>query len=116
MKNYITNSEWLVQKPLTTITCSDLVFCLEHRSVTVREQEINLTATEFNILTLLILNPRRVFTYDMIIDIVWNDKYDFYSRKTVNNHISNLKRKMKVAPDVREYIKSVHSIGYKFVP
>lgn len=38
MKNYITNSEWLVQKPLTTITYSDLVFCLEHRSVTVHEK------------------------------------------------------------------------------
>ena len=52
MKNYITNSEWLVQKPLTTITYSDLVFCLEHRSVTVRELEMTLTATEFNLLRL----------------------------------------------------------------
>jgi len=101
--------------PLTKIHEGDLYFCLEQRMVCVRDQEINLTAKEFDILALLIMNPKRVFTYEMIIDIVWHEDCDYYSRKAINNHVSNLRKKLKVEPDVPDYIKSVHSVGYKFV-
>ena len=50
----------------------------------------------------------------MIMDLVWHEDYSYYSRKAINNHISNLRKKLKIAPDVPEYIKSVHSVGYKF--
>ncbi len=109
------NAKWQHEK-LTTITYGELSFCLEHRSVEISGQEIDLTAKEFDILALLILNPRRVFTYEMIIDTVWHEKLDFFSRKAISNHISNIRRKIKVVPNVPEYIKSVHSVGYKFVP
>ena len=56
--------------PLTEIREGDLYFCLEERTVRVCGQEIELTAKEFDIFALLILNPRRVFTYEMIMDIV----------------------------------------------
>lgn len=100
--------------PLTEIQEGDLYFCLEQRVVSVRGQEVELTAREFDILSLLIMNPKRVFTYEMIIDIIWREDYDAYSRKAVNNHISNLRKKLKIAPDIPNYIKSVHSVGYKF--
>lgn len=103
-----------IEPALTQIQKGDLRFCLEHRIVCVREQEIELTAKEFDILALLIMNSKRVFTYEMIIDIVWHDDYDYYSRKAINNHVSNLRKKLKIAPDIPDYIKSVHSIGYKF--
>ena len=99
---------------LTKIYEGDLYFCLEHRVVCVRGQEVGLTAKEFDILALLIMNSKRVFTYEMIIDIVWHEDCDYYSRKAINNHVSNLRKKLKVAPDVPDYIKSVHSVGYKF--
>ena len=60
------------------------------------------------------MNSNRVFTYEMIMDIVWHEEYDYYSRKAINNHISNIRKKLKVDPDLPEYIKSVHSVGYKF--
>lgn len=75
---------------------------------------IKLTAKEFDIFALLVLNPKRVFTYEMIMDLVWHEKYDYYSRKAINNHISNLRKKLKISPDQPEYIKSIHSVGYKF--
>ena len=99
---------------LTIIAVKDLCFCLEYRSVEVRGQSIHLTAKEFDILTLLISHQRRVFTYEMIMDLIWHEDYSYYSRKAINNHISNLRKKLKVAPDVPDYIKSVHSVGYKF--
>ena len=101
-------------QPVTIITVKDLCFYLEYRTVEVRGQKIDLTAKEFDILTLLITNQRRVFTYEMIMDLVWHEDCTFYSRKAINNHISNMRKKLKIASDVPDYIKSVHSVGYKF--
>ena len=103
-----------VSQPLTEVREGDLYFCLEQRLVTVRGQVIELTVKEFEIFSLLILNPKRVFTYEMLIDLVWNEGYTYYSRKAVNNHVSNLRKKLKVAPDLPDYVKSVYGIGYKF--
>ena len=92
---------------MTEIQEGDLYFCVEQRLVTVRGQVIPLTVKEFEIFALLIQNPKRVFTYEMLIDLVWTEDYTYYSRKAVHNHISNLRRKMKVAPDVPDYVKSI---------
>ena len=58
--------------PLTEIWAGDLYLRLEQRLVTVRKQEIYLTAKEFEILFLLASNPNRVFTYELIMDLVWH--------------------------------------------
>ena len=100
--------------PLTEDRAGDLYFCLEQRLVTVRGQVIPLTVKEFDIFSLLIQHPGRVYSYEVILDLVWQEDYNYYSRKAVNNHISNLRRKIKVAPDVPDYVKSVYGIGYKF--
>ena len=101
-------------QPLTEIQEGDLYFCLEKRLVTVRSQVIPLTVKEFDIFSLLIQHPGRVYSYEVILDLVWQEDYTYYSRKAINNHISNLRRKIKVAPDVPDYVKSVYGVGYKF--
>ena len=103
-----------VSQPLTEVREGDLYFCLEQRLVTVRGQVIELTVKEFEIFSLLILNPKRVFTYEMLMELVWEEDYTYYSRKAVNNHVSNLRRKLKIAPNLPDYVKSVYGIGYKF--
>lgn len=99
---------------LTEIREGDLYFCLEQRLVTVRGQAIPLTVKEFDIFALLILNPKRVFTYEMLLDLVWHEDYTYYSRKAINNHVSNLRKKIKIAPDLPDYVKCVYGVGYKF--
>ena len=106
-------------QPLTEIREGDLYFCLEQRLVTVRGQVIPLTVKEFEIFALLILNPKRVFTYEMLLDLVWHEDYTYYSRKAINNHVSNLRKsnlrkKIRIAPDLPDYVKSVYGVGYKF--
>ena len=101
-------------QPFTEVREGDLYFCLEQRLVTVRGQAIELTVKEFEIFSLLILNPKRVFTYEMLMDLVWNEDYTYYSRKAVNNHVSNLRKKLRVAPDLPDYVKGVYGIGSKF--
>ena len=65
-----------------------------------------LTVKEFENFSLLIQNPKRVFTYEVLIDLVWKEDCSYYSRKAVNNHISNLRRKIKVALDVQDMKKA----------
>ena len=101
-------------QPLTEIREGDLYFCLEQRLVTVRDQIIPLTVKEFEIFALLVQNPKRVFTYEMLMDLVWHEDYTYYSRKAINNHISNLRKKIRIAPELPDYIKSVYGVGYKF--
>lgn len=92
----------------------DLYFCQEQRLVCIGKQVIELTAKEFDILSLLITHPKRVFPYELIMELVWNEDYSCYSRKAVNNHVSNLWKKLKDTPDSPDYIKSVVGVGYKF--
>lgn len=95
MQEHKANRNWINRTPLTVIDAGFLHFCLEYRLVEVCGQEIELTASEFDIFALLILNLRRVFTYEMIADIIWNEPYDFYYKKSILNHISNLRKKIK---------------------
>ena len=88
----------------------------EYRFASIHEREITLTAKEFDILSLLASNPKRVFTYEMIVDLVWHEDYTFYSRKAISNHISNIKKKIRVISSSHGYIVSVYGIGYKFDP
>ena len=99
---------------LTEIWKGELYFCLEQRLVEICGQEILLTAKEFDLLALLIRNPGRVFTFEMIMNLVWNEGDDFYSRKAIINHVSNLRKKLRITDSVPYYIKSVRGIDYKF--
>ena len=102
------------QKPLTIITVKDLSFCLEHRTVEIAGERIDLTEKEFDILALLIMNQRQVFTHEMMMDAIWNEDFSFYSRNALSSHISNLRKKLKVSESVADHIKSIRGIGYKF--
>lgn len=115
IRSYIKHS-WQQNQLLTEYQKGDLYLCLEQRLVTVHGLEIALTVKEFDILALLIMNPKRVFTYELIIDLIWKEDYTYYSRKAINNHVSNLRKKLKIKPDDPDYIKSVIGIGYKFEP
>lgn len=97
--------------PLTERIAGDLYFCLEYRVVYVKEKYIKLTVKEFELLALLIMHPKRVFTYEMLFDLIGHEDYTFYSRKAVNNHVSNLRKKLKISPDVPDYIKIVYGVG-----
>ena len=114
---YIKITDQTVAAPrLAPIKAGDLRLYPEYRFASIHEREITLTAKEFDILSLLASNPKRVFTYEMIVDLVWHEDYTFYSRKAISNHISNIKKKIRVISGSHGYIVSVYGIGYKFDP
>ena len=112
--SYSAKYDWQKYKVLTEIQKGDLYLCLEQRCVISHNREIVLTAKEFDILFLLASNPGRVFTYELIMEIVWHEESTYYSRKAINNHVSNLRKKLKIEPDAPDYIKNVVGVGYKF--
>ena len=103
-----------MQTLMTFIKIAELELCVEQRMTMICGQPVNLTQKEFDLLLLLASNPKRVFTYEMIMDIVWHEDCTFYSRKAIHNHISNIKKKLCTVTSGQQYIVSVHGVGYKF--
>ncbi len=74
--------------------------------------KIELTIKEFEILKLLFLNPKKVFTKEQIYSSVWNDAY-LGDENAVNVHISRLRNKIEDDKKNPVYIVTVWGIGYK---
>lgn len=100
-------------EPLTIIQRGNLLLYKEYRVAEMGSMEITLTGKEFDILYLLASHPKRVFTFEMLMDLVWGEEYIYTDKKTISNHMSNLRQKLKVCSDTKGYIKNVHGIGYK---
>jgi len=83
---------------------------LESFQVKVDNEPVDLTFSEFKTLQMLILKPERVFTRQQIIDGIWDD-YRIVTSKTVDVHITHLRRKLGKYGD---FIKTVRGVGYKF--
>lgn len=74
---------------------------------------VKLTPNEYNILMTLAKFPSKAFTRDELIDMVFGDEFEGFSR-AVDNHIKNIRQ--KIEPDAKKprYVLTVHGVGYKF--
>lgn len=95
------------------IQCDDIVIALDKREVFRKQQKIELTFTEFEILQLLAQNPGRVFSKEQIYDIVWNEPYSG-DYNIVMSHIRHIREKIEDDPGRPIYIQTVWGVGYKF--
>ncbi len=90
----------------------DISVKLNQRTVRVQDTPVRLTPTEFRLLIVLMRHPGRVFTRDQIIDLAFG--YDFQGfDRTVDAHISSLRRKLEAAPGGKRYIHTVYGVGYR---
>ncbi|GKU27113.1 response regulator transcription factor [Clostridium folliculivorans] len=74
---------------------------------------LELTSTEYKILSLFIKNIDKVFTKKQIFETVWEEVY-YGDDNTIMVHISNLRDKIEDNPKKPEYLKTVRGLGYKF--
>lgn len=79
--------------------------------MTAEGEQIELTRHEFLIMELLIRNPKRVFTKQMIYEYAWGEEY-LAEDKTINVHISNIRSKLKRSK-TDSYIQTVWGMGFK---
>jgi DNA-binding response OmpR family regulator len=96
---------------LSVLTVGDLVLDTVSQAVTVLEQEVKLTRTEFAILKLLMQNPKQVISKNTLLDRISLDTPDCTER-SLKQHISNLRKKLQDAGGV-DYIETVWGIGFK---
>lgn len=94
------------------LTKEALVLNLEDYSVTKNGERIELTAKEFEILKLLMKNPKKVYTKEQLYALVWKDAY-LGDENAVNVHISRLRNKIEDNPRSPQYVITVWGIGYK---
>ena len=82
------------------------------RTVLVGKTPVRLTPTEFRLLVLMMREPGRIFTRDQIIDRVFGYDFEGFDR-TVDVHISSMRRKLEGAFPEKRYIHTVYGVGYK---
>ena len=87
-----------------------LMIDLDKHQVLTDGGPIDLTATEFKLITLFARSPGRVFTRDILMDVIWGQEYYGIDR-TVDTHVSRLRRKLG---EFGKHIETVHGVGYRF--
>lgn len=76
---------------------------------------VEMTPQEFKIVKYFAQHPERVISRDELLNEVWG--YDCYpSTRTVDNHILKLRQKLEADPEHPVHFRTVHGVGYKFVP
>jgi DNA-binding response OmpR family regulator len=95
------------------IKVDNLEVDLPKRNVTVRDSRVDLTYIEFEILKTLISHPGRVYSRQLLLQLVWGDS-DYRDARTVDVHIRHLREKLESEPKDPEFIFTVRNIGYKF--
>ena len=78
-------------------------------------QTIGLTAQEFKTLKFMMRNAERVISRDELLNEVWGYQ-NYPSTRTVDNHILKLRQKLEKDPANPVHFRTVHGMGYKFVP
>ena len=86
---------------------------IDKRIVRVRNEAVDLTSREFDLLLYLARQPDRVFSRTQLLDQVWGYQHSGYEH-TVNSHINRLRNKLEVDPSNPEYVLTVWGVGYKF--
>lgn len=90
----------------------DLLIDYDKRKVFVGDDEIDLTQTEYNILSYLSFHAGKVLTYSSIIRAVWGYS-DYGSIKKLQVNMKNIRKKMGVTPGEKRYIINELGVGYR---
>lgn len=91
---------------------SDMVINTDEKTVSVDGVLIPLTSTEYDILELLALNRKKIFSMENIYSSIWNDSYIGASDNAIMVHIKNLRKKIEKNPKEPKYIKTAWGRGY----
>jgi len=81
--------------------------------VTVDGRAVELTPTEFQLLSTLVAEPGRVFTRGQLLDAVHGVAIESYER-AIDAHVKNIRRKIEPKPGSPRYLLTVHGVGYRF--
>lgn len=98
----------------TGLTGGDLVIDLDNHEVTQSGRHLDLTLKEYELLRILLSNSSRVVPRDELLGEIWG--FDFVGEtRTLDMHIKTLRAKLHDDVENPRYIKTIRSVGYKFI-
>lgn len=102
-----------LQPTFNVILCNEIALDIEHHQVTLRNEGLKLTPTEFNLLKYFILHRNQVLPYSRILKEVWGIGYQ-HEMQYLRTYINTLRK--KIEPDTARpiYIQTELGIGYRF--
>lgn len=96
------------------IESGDMRLDCEGKRVYIAGKEISLTAKEYEVLELLMLNPNKVYSRESLLKLVWGTDYPGDVR-TVDVHIRRLREKIEEHPSEPKYVHTKWGVGYYFL-
>ena len=108
-----TTSKAASDKKDNVIETGDLRLDCDGRRLYICGNEVNLTAKEFDMLELLVLNPNKVYGRDSLLKLVWGADYPGDVR-TVDVHIRRMREKIESNPSEPKYVHTKWGVGYYY--
>ncbi len=84
------------------------------REVRLRGEPVELTALEFDLLSVLSSRPGFVFSRSRLLDRAWGERGYFATEHAVDQHVANIRKKLEADPMNPRYVQTVRGVGYKF--
>ncbi|MEA3321486.1 MAG: response regulator transcription factor [Bacillota bacterium] len=103
----------MVQLSEGIVEIADLTLDQNERQVFIGGHLLELTPKEYDLIQLIVLNPKTIFTRDMLLDHIWGIHYVLGIR-TVDSHVKNVREKFRKNDLSFNPIKTVWGKGYKF--
>lgn len=108
-----TSPERAPQVQSSVIEKGDIKLDCDSRSLFINDNEINLTAREFELLEILIKNENKVYSRESLLKIVWGEDYPGDVR-TVDVHVRRLREKIEANPSEPKYVHTKWGVGYYY--
>ena len=99
--------------PPNILHVGNIILDIDMMKTMVDGEFVDLTPKEFNLLRILMSNPGKVFTREVLLDQVWGIN-NFIDTRTVDVHIRFIRQKVEKNPANPHYILTVRGVGYKF--
>lgn len=97
----------------TIVENGDIVLDTVNRRATIAGTEYNLTLKEFDMLLLLVTNPKKVFSRENLLHTIWGEDYPGDER-TVDVHVRRLREKIEPNPKEPKYVRTKWGVGYYY--
>jgi two-component system, OmpR family, alkaline phosphatase synthesis response regulator PhoP len=95
-----------------TLTAGDLVLDVPRMRAEVGGRRVELTTTEFQLLSAMARQPGRVFTRSQLLDAIHGVAFESYER-AIDAHVKNIRRKIEPDPRAPRHLLTVYGVGYR---
>lgn len=98
----------------STLAFGELEIDVKNYEAKMKGENISFSVKEIQLLILLAQNPNKLFSSEELYAKIWGSN-SYGDTRTVNVHISNIRKKIEASPDKPKYIQNVRGLGYKFI-